>query len=214
LKEAKLFASFFFLSTETDTMDRIELKIIGLSYSQTQSGAYALILSEKDGDRRLPIIIGGFEAQAIAVELEKMTPSRPLTHDLFKTFSTAFKINIKEIMIHNLSEGVFFSKLICSKGEETIEIDARTSDAIAIGVRFDAPIFTTEEILSSAGILLDETPEDDDIISEAIDEVKNDTIDSKSTEDLKSELNIAIENEDYELASKIRDEIQKREKDQ
>jgi len=214
LKEAKLFASFFFLSTETDTMDRIELKIIGLSYSQTQSGAYALILSEKNGDRRLPIIIGGFEAQAIAVELEKMTPSRPLTHDLFKTFSTAFKINIKEIMIHNLSEGVFFSKLICSKGEEIVEIDARTSDAIAIGVRFDAPIFTTEEILSSAGILLDETPEDDDIISEAIDEVKNDTIDSKSTEDLKSELNIAIENEDYELASKIRDEIQKREKDQ
>ncbi len=195
-------------------MDRIELKIIGLSYSQTQSGAYALILSEKNGDRRLPIIIGGFEAQAIAVELEKMTPSRPLTHDLFKTFSTAFKINIKEIMIHNLSEGVFFSKLICSKGEEIVEIDARTSDAIAIGVRFDAPIFTTEEILSSAGILLDETPEDDDIISEAIDEVKNDTIDSKSTEDLKSELNIAIENEDYELASKIRDEIQKREKDQ
>lgn len=214
MKEAKLFASFFFLSTETDTMDRIELKIIGLSYSQTQSGAYALILSEKNGDRRLPIIIGGFEAQAIAVELEKMTPSRPLTHDLFKTFSTAFKINIKEIMIHNLSEGVFFSKLICSKGEEIVEIDARTSDAIAIGVRFDAPIFTTEEILSSAGILLDETPEDDDIISEAIDEVKNDTIDSKSTEDLKSELNIAIENEDYELASKIRDEIQKREKDQ
>jgi len=195
-------------------MDRIELKIIGLSYSQTQSGAYALILSEKNGNRRLPIIIGGFEAQAIAVELEKMTPTRPLTHDLFKTFSTAFKINIKEIMIHNLNEGVFFSKLICTRGEETIEIDARTSDAIAIGVRFKAPIFTTEEILSTAGILLEENPDEDSIIGEAIDEVINDTIDSKSTNELENELKIAIENEDYELASKIRDELQKREKDQ
>ncbi len=195
-------------------MDRIELKIIGLSYSQTQSGAYALVLSEKEGFRRLPIIIGGFEAQAIAVELEKMTPSRPLTHDLFKTFSTAFKINIKEIYIHNLSEGVFFAKLICTRDGETVEIDARTSDAIAIGVRFNAPIYTTEEILSSAGVLLDEDPEEDDILSEAIDDLKNDTIDAKSTDELKKELDIAIENEDYELASKIRDEIKKRDKEQ
>ena len=194
-------------------MDRIELKIVGLSYSQTQSGAYALILAEKNGKRRLPIIIGGFEAQAIAVELEKMTPSRPLTHDLFKTFSSAFQINVKEIMIHNLNEGVFFAKLICTKEDETVEIDARTSDAIAIGVRFNAPIFTTEEILSSAGILLDEELEDDDdIMGDTIVETENETIDSKSIEDLKEELNIAIENEDYELASRIRDEIQRREK--
>ncbi len=192
-------------------MDRIELKIIGLSYSQTQSGAYALILSEKNGKRRLPIIIGGFEAQAIAVELEKMTPTRPLTHDLFKTLSIAFKINIKEIMIHNLNEGVFFSKLVCERDGEIIEIDARTSDAIAIGVRFNAPIYTTEEILSTAGILLDEDFIEDDIIGEAIDDIENDSIENKSIQELTEELNTAIENEEYELASKIRDEIKKRE---
>ncbi len=195
-------------------MDRIELKIIGLSFSQTQSGAYALILAEKKGNRRLPIIIGGSEAQAIAVELEKMIPSRPLTHDLFKTFSLAFNITIKEIFIYSLNEGLFFSKLICEREGEIKEFDARTSDAIAIGIRFNAPIFTTEEILSSAGILLDEEPDEDDFMSEAIDDVtnENDTIENKSIEDLKKELNIAIENEDYELASKIRDEIQRREK--
>lgn len=193
-------------------MDRVELKIIGLSYSQTQSGAYALILSEKDGDRRLPIIIAAPEAQSITVELQKLKPSRPLTHDLFKTFSTAFDITIKEVIIYNLNEGVFYSKLICEKEGEITEIDARTSDSIAIGIRFNAKIYTTEDIISTAGIILDQEDDDvDDFIEEAIEEVKNDTIDSKTTLDLKDELIIAIENEDYELASKIRDEIQKRE---
>ena len=138
-------------------MEKVKLEIIGLSYSQTQSGAYALVLAESGGKRRLPIIIGGFEAQAIAIELEKMTPTRPLTHDLFKTFALAFSIEVKEVVIYNLIEGIFYSKLICEKDGLITEIDARTSDAIAIGVRFNCPVFTFESILSSAGILLDET---------------------------------------------------------
>src|SRR5687768_15357242 len=121
-------------------MEKIELKIVGLSYSQTQSGAYALVLSERNGSRRLPIIIGGFEAQSIAIELEKMKPSRPLTHDLFKTFTDSFRIRIVEVVIYNLIEGVFYSKLICDKEGERIEIDARTSDAIAIGIRCGSPV--------------------------------------------------------------------------
>ena len=137
-------------------MDKVKLEIVGLSYSQTQSGAYALVLAEVGGKRRLPIIIGGFEAQAIAIELEKMTPTRPLTHDLFKSFAASFDINVKEVLIYNLVEGIFYSKLICEKDGLTTEIDARTSDAIAIGVRFNCPVFTFESILSSAGILLDE----------------------------------------------------------
>src|ERR1700733_14536731 len=137
-------------------MKKIKLDIVGLSYSQTQSGAYALVLGETKGKRRLPIIIGGFEAQAIAIELEKMTPSRPLTHDLFKSFAEAFNISVKEVIIYNLVEGVFFAKLICDNGEKEIEIDTRTSDAIAIAVLFQCPIFTYEFILSSAGIVLEE----------------------------------------------------------
>ena len=140
-------------------MKKINLDIIGLSYSQTQTGAYALVLGERNGKRRLPIIIGGFEAQAIAIELEKMTPSRPLTHDLFKTFATTFDIEIKEVVIYNLVEGIFFAKLICEKDGKEVEIDARTSDSIALAVRFNCPISTYEFILSSAGILLeDEQP--------------------------------------------------------
>ena len=129
-------------------MKKLKLDIIGLSYSQTQSGAYALVLGEVTGRRRLPIIIGGFEAQAIAIEIEKMTPSRPLTHDLFKAFAEAYKINIKEIIIYNLVDGIFYSKLICSDGKKDMEIDARTSDAIALAVRFECPIYTYEFILA------------------------------------------------------------------
>ena len=136
-------------------MKKVKLDIVGLSYSQTQSGAYALVLGEVNGRRRLPIIIGAFEAQAIAIEMEKMTPSRPLTHDLFKTFAEAYHIEVREILIYNLVDGVFFAKLICSDGANLQEIDARTSDAIALAVRFSASIYTYEFILSSAGIVIE-----------------------------------------------------------
>ena len=137
-------------------MKKIKLEIVGLSYSQKQSGAYALVLGEAKGKRRLPIIIGGFEAQAIAMELEKMAPSRPLTHDLFKTFSDNFNISINEVIIYNLVEGIFFAKLIATNGDKEIEIDARTSDAIALALRFGCPVYTFEFILSTAGIILDD----------------------------------------------------------
>lgn len=193
-------------------MDKIKLEIVGLSYSQTQSGAYALVLSEVDGNRRLPIIIGGFEAQAIAIELEKMMPTRPLTHDLFKNFATTFNISVKEVIIYNLVEGIFYSKLICDQDGVTTEIDARTSDAIAIGVRFQCPVYTYESILSSAGILLDETSGDDENLFAEMeeDETGGETLDEQSIEDLETELSNALSNEDYELASKLRDEINKR----
>lgn len=136
-------------------MKKIKLDIVGLSYSQTQSGAYALVLGEVNGRRRLPIIIGSFEAQAIAIEIEKMTPQRPLTHDLFKSFAQAYHINIQEIIIYNLVDGIFYAKLVCSDGKKVIEIDARTSDAIAMAVRFECPINTYEFILSTAGIVIE-----------------------------------------------------------
>jgi bifunctional DNase/RNase len=192
-------------------MDKVKLEIAGLSYSQTQSGAYALVLVESGGKRQLPIIIGGFEAQAIAIELEKMTPTRPLTHDLFKSFAASFSIDVNEILIYNLSEGIFYAKIICERDGVIAEIDARTSDAIAIGVRFNCPIYTFESILSSAGSLMDE---EDNVIEKEIGEENEisseDHLSSSSKEELESQLNNAIENEDYELASKIRDEINKR----
>ncbi len=199
-------------------MNKIGLEIIGLSYSQTQSGAYALVLGEKDGNRRLPIIIGGFEAQAIAIELENMTPSRPLTHDLFKTFASTFEIQVQEVIIYNLVEGIFFAKLICNQAGKEVEIDARTSDAIALAVRFNCPVFTFEFILSSAGIILDEESESLDFESEAsVEEEISDLVDEKpsdltkkSIHDLEILLNDAIQKEDYERASLIRDEINKR----
>lgn len=199
-------------------MDKIRLNIVGLSFSQTQSGAYALILGEEAGYRRLPIIIGGFEAQAIAVELENMTPSRPLTHDLFKNFAKAFKIEINEVIIYNLKEGVFFSKLICSDGIETHEIDARTSDAIAMAVRFNCPIYTFEFILSQAGVATDEEnlPIDEPRPqpAEKVREKKKTPAEfsALSEEELKESLMRAIDDEAYELASKIRDELSKRKK--
>lgn len=189
-------------------MDKIKLDIVGLSYSQTQSGAYALVLAEAGGKRRLPIIIGGFEAQAIAIELEKMTPSRPLTHDLFKSMATTFGIQLKEVIIYNLQEGIFFAKLVCEKDGVFSDIDARTSDAIALAVRFECPIYTFESILSSAGILSDEYPDDEDEVE--ISEVEENEFSKMSKTELEDQLQNAIEQEDYELASKIRDEINKR----
>lgn len=192
-------------------MEKVKLEIVGLSYSQTQSGAYALVLAEVGGKRRLPIIIGGFEAQAIAIELEKMTPTRPLTHDLFKSFATSFSIEVKEILIYNLLEGIFYAKIICEKDGVTTEIDARTSDAIAIAVRFNAPVYTFENILSSAGILLDgEALEKEMEMMDEEEEVTEIEPEEASVEELESQLAIAIEEEDYELASKLRDLINKR----
>lgn len=193
-------------------MDKIKLEIVGLSYSQTQSGAYALVLSEVGGKRRLPIIIGGFEAQAIAIELEKMVPTRPLTHDLFKSFAVSFGIQIKEVVIYNLQEGIFYAKLVCEKDGQISDIDARTSDAIALAVRFNCPIFTFENILSSAGILSDEfIDEDDDEKEEDKTTAPENQFAALSTDELQEQLQNAIDIEDYELASKIRDEITKRE---
>lgn len=196
-------------------MKKVRLEIVGLSYSQTQSGAYALVLGESTGSRRLPIIIGGFEAQAIAIELEKMTPTRPLTHDLFKSFAETFSIDITEILIYNLVEGIFYAKLICTDGTRDVEIDARTSDAIALAVRFNCPIYTYEFILKSAGIVLDDEslPSSDTPASQSSEESSGDPESEykfKSTEELKNLLQNALDDEQYELASKIRDEINTR----
>jgi bifunctional DNase/RNase len=193
-------------------MNKIKLEIAGLSYSQTQSGAYALVLSEAGGKRQLPIIIGGFEAQAIAIELEKMTPTRPLTHDLFRNFAQAFSIEVKEVVIYNLSEGIFYSKLICESEGLTTEIDARTSDAIAIGVRFNCPIYTFEHILSSAGIQGEEgeSSDSDYPVEEDYAENEEGNLNTMSEDELQGQLGDALDNEDYELASRIRDEMNKR----
>ncbi len=192
-------------------MEKVRLEIVGLSYSKTQSGAYALVLGEVGGKRSLPIIIGGFEAQAIAIELEKMTPSRPLTHDLFKSFATSFDIKVKEVVIYNLNEGIFYAKLICEREGQISEIDARTSDAIALGVRFKCPFYTFENILASAGIAMDEN---DELIADSDDEqpesFAGNQLDNLSIEELEEELRIAVENEDYERASHLRDEITRR----
>lgn len=196
-------------------MDKIGLDIVGLSYSQTQSGAYALVLAEQDGSRRLPIIIGGFEAQAIAIELEDMTPSRPLTHDIFKSFADSFGIEIKEVIIYNLVEGIFYAKLICERDGNLEEIDTRTSDAVAIAVRFKCPIFTYEFILNNAGIILEETDSSEETglekaVTTESKPVKKEEPKKPSLTELQEQLQDAIDTEDYELASKIRDEINKR----
>ncbi|NGF58189.1 bifunctional nuclease family protein [Parapedobacter sp. SGR-10] len=205
-------------------MKKIQLDIVGLSYSQTQSGAYALVLGEVQGNRRLPIIIGGFEAQAIAVEIEKMTPSRPLTHDLFKSFADSFQIQIEEVLIYNLVDGIFFAKIICKSKDISIELDARTSDAVALAIRFECPIFTYDFIMSSAGIVIESNdfaflenisnPVSGDIAQEDIPQPPKkeeaSPYASLSLEQLEKTLQKAIENEQYETAAKIRDEIEKR----
>jgi bifunctional DNase/RNase len=196
------------------SLKKILLEVIGLSYSQTQTGAYALVLGESEGNRRLPIIIGGFEAQAIAIELEKMAPSRPLTHDLFKKFAEAFKISVKEVIIYNLLEGIFYAKLICDDGTGgEVEIDSRTSDAIALAVRFSCPVYTYEFILSSAGIVLDEENKPEEELEEVIKSestAASTDLSSASVTELETMLSQAIADEEYEKASKIRDELKRR----
>jgi len=198
----------------------VRLNIKGISYSQTQSGAYALVLSEIDGERTLPIIIGAFEAQAIAIALEKeIKPPRPLTHDLFRTFAERFNIIVKQVIIHKLVDGVFYSSLICEHDKIEEIIDARTSDAIALATRFNAPIFTFENILNKAGIILKNKDESkltksnfriDNLITDVIEEPSS--FKDETTEELHKQLEQAVANEDYELAAKLRDEISKREK--
>jgi bifunctional DNase/RNase len=192
-------------------MDKVKLNIVGLSYSQTQSGAYALVLGEDQGKRRLPIIIGGFEAQAIAIELEDMTPTRPLTHDLFKSFAESFEIGVKEVIIYNLVEGIFYAKLICEYNGKETEVDARTSDAIALSVRFKCPVYTYEFILSSAGIILDEEGEPTNAEDT---KPKAKPKKQKSITDLETQLNDALAKEDYEKASRLRDQINERKKNE
>lgn len=208
-------------------MSLVRLKIKGISYSQTQNGAYALILNEVDGDRKLPIVIGAFEAQSIAIALEKeIKPPRPLTHDLFKNFADRFNIVAKQVIIHKLVDGVFYSSIICEDEEKEEIIDARTSDAIALALRFGAPIFTYKNILDKAGIFLkfsskDKEDKDEDesiMVDEILQEGETVEIGSDpmgslrqmTLEELHAELDKAVANEDYEKAAKLRDEISKR----
>jgi uncharacterized protein len=193
-------------------MEKIRLDIIGMSYSQSQSGAYALILGERDGNRRLPIIIGGFEAQSIAIELEKIRTPRPLTHDLFKSFADAYHIEISEVVISKFSEGVFHAKLVCTDGHIVQEVDSRTSDAIALALRFGCPVYTYESIMAAAGILMEEEAEilkQEEPVAEE-DPAEHTSFADATLTELREMLQSAIENEEYEKASKIRDELNKR----
>jgi len=197
-------------------MKKIELEIVALSHSITQTHSYAVVLGEVNGLRRLPIVIGGFEAQAIAVALEKMQPSRPLTHDLMKNFMNAFGVELNEIIINDLQEGIFFSKLVCSTEHDTVEIDSRTSDALALAVRFGCPIYTYENILESAGIMMEETSgkKKKAVQGETVEDVRTGSEDLKamSMEELNTLLNEVLESEDYIRAIAIRDEINSRKK--
>ena len=190
-------------------MKKIELEIVALSHSITQTHSYAVVLGEVNGLRRLPIVIGGFEAQAIAVALERMQPSRPLTHDLMKNFMIAFNIELHEIIINDLQEGIFFSKLVCSNDKNTVEIDSRTSDAVALAVRFGCPIYTFENILESAGMTTEEDTSKHKVVVSHTDEGSSD-LKKMSIEDLEALLKEVLELEDYIKAASIRDEINSR----
>ncbi len=191
---------------------RVKLNILGLSYSQTQTGAYALVLAEEEGERRIPIIIGSVEAQSIAIKLEGLAPPRPLTHDLFLNFATAFNIEVVEVVVYKLEEGIFYSELLCKRESETLHIDSRTSDAVALALRFNCPIYTYDEIMDKAGIVLDFDHEDKDSMEIEVQEQKSPKeYTSSSLEELKAMLEDAVKNEDYEKASRIRDEIKLRE---
>jgi uncharacterized protein len=194
---------------------KIRLNILGLSVSQTQSGAYALVLTEELGDRRIPIIIGPVEAQAIAIQLEGLKPPRPLTHDLFKNLALAFDISLLEIVIYKLEEGIFYSELLCEMGGKEVRIDSRTSDAVALALRFRCPIYTTEDILQKAGIVLESEDEDTQLKGRADDARESSqslTYENYTLAELDELLDKAILNEDYEKASIIRDEISRRKK--
>jgi len=201
-------------------VDKIKLEILGLSSSQSQSGSFALVLGEIKGERRLPIIIGMFEAQAIAIEIEKIIPNRPMTHDLFKSFAHQFEFTVEEIVIYDLKEGVFFARIVCKNGSKTIEIDSRPSDAIAIGLRFGAKMYTYEKILDEAGVVLSdddaeielkESSKKTTVVEEVQEPIeKKKSIKDFSIETLNKMLKEALDNEDYEQAAKIRDELSKR----
>jgi uncharacterized protein len=197
-------------------MKKIELEIVALSHSITQTHSYAVVLGEVNGLRRLPIVIGGFEAQAIAVALERMQPSRPLTHDLLKNFMNAFNVDLQEIIINDLQEGIFYSKLVCVNEHDTVEIDSRTSDALALAVRFGCPVYTYDHILESAGILMEDTgtTKGKSTVSGAPspEPGTRDDLSSLSLEELNNLLNEVLEQEDYIRAIPIRDEIKKRKK--
>lgn len=196
-------------------MDKIKLEILGMSYSQSQSGAYALILGETEGQRRLPIIIGGFEAQAIAIELEKMKPARPLTHDLLKRVADAYQITVREVVINKFFEGVFYAQLVCDNGGQVIEIDSRTSDAVALAIRFKCPIYTYENIMSAAGILVQDEKDEEKGEEEWFqpeESSEENPFEQYSVAELQDMIQKAVEKEEYEKASKIRDEIKRRDK--
>lgn len=196
-------------------MNKIKLSVLGISYSQTQSGAYALVLSEVNGERRLPIIIGGFEAQAIVIKLENLNPPRPLTHDLFRNFSELMKADLKEVFIHKLEEGVFYSQLVIKKDGKEILMDSRTSDAVALALRFNCPIYIEEEIMDKAGIVMKDTEyedaERDETAESKIPKVTPAGLSELTMNELKKKLDEAIKAEDYEKAAFIKDEMDKRE---
>ena len=198
-------------------MNLVQLLINGISYSQTQNGAYALILSELEGERKLPIVIGTNEAQSIAIAIEKeIKPPRPLTHDLFKNFCVRFDIKIKQVIIHKLVDGVFYSSVVCERDVIEEIIDSRSSDAIALAIRFEAPIYTYENILDKAGVIIKLEKEIDErsllkeLFSDENSEVASNELKEKTTKELEELLKIAIQNENYESAAKIRDEISNR----
>jgi uncharacterized protein len=195
-------------------MKRVKLKVLGISYSQTQSGAYALVLIEEKGERRIPIIIGGFEAQAIVLKLENLNPPRPVTHDLFKSFADEFNITVSEVFINKLEEGVFYSTLVCSNGVKEYSIDSRTSDAVALALRFNCPIYITEDILEKSGIIIksSETTVPSGSDEDALFGTEAGKYDSYSDEELYRMIDEAIKTEDYERAASIRDEMGKRKK--
>jgi len=196
-------------------MQKIRLNILGLSVSQTQSGAYALVLAEENGERRIPIIIGPVEAQAIAIQLEGLKPPRPLTHDLIKNIALAFNIALLEVTIYKLEEGIFYSELLCEMNGKEIKIDSRTSDAVALALRFRCPIYTTEDILKKAGIVLELEDENSPVRSfsdEEDDTSETSSYSQYSLNELNEMLDEAVKNEDYEKASVIRDELKKRKK--
>jgi bifunctional DNase/RNase len=195
-------------------MQKIRLNILGLSVSQTQSGAYALVLAEENGDRRIPIIIGPVEAQAIAIQLEGLKPPRPLTHDLIKNIALAFNIVLLEVIIHKLEEGIFYSELLCEMDGREVKIDSRTSDAVALALRFRCPIYTTEDILNKAGIVLegDEAKQPDAGAGKKSGSSESTPFGRYTLQELEELLNEAVQNEDYEKASVLRDEINNRKK--
>ncbi len=203
-------------------MDKIELEIIAVSHSMTQSHSYAIVLGEINGIRKLPVVIGAFEAQAIALALEKMTPNRPLTHDLMKSMCTAFEIELKEIIINNWVDGVFFAQLVCQLGNDLVEIDSRTSDAVALAIRFNCPIYTYDSILESAGLIIESMDQDEDgeghqnkprgkglkkNISPNLSDISTGDLSKASMPELNEMLQKYIEKEDYEKAIAVRDEI-------